>query len=156
MCKEKDQDKKKRLIEECKRIRNELTNATRTSKKAYYDQYFSNNINNLKNMWRGIKEIINIKYKNHSSPLCVQNDKGKLVDSPQDIANAFIKYYSSIADDILSKRKYPGSKKFFEYLKTPNINSLSLYECDHIEVEAVIASFNVNKKQVQIVYRHPF
>ena len=97
MCKEKDENKKKSLLEECKRIRNELTNATRTSKKAYYDAYFSRNTNNLRNIWKGIKEIINIKSKNLSSPLCVQNDKGKLVDSPQDIAYSFNKYYSSIA-----------------------------------------------------------
>ena len=94
MCKAKDPYKKKQLLEECKRMRNEITEATRASKKAYYDAYFTNNTNNLKNIWKGIKEIINIKSKNLSSPLCVQNERGKLIDSPQDIANTFNKYYS--------------------------------------------------------------
>ena len=93
-----------------------------------------------------IKEIINIKSKNLSSPTCVQNDKGKLLDSPQDIANTFNKYYSSIAGNILSKRKYNGKNKFTDYLKNPTHDSISLHECDPVEVEAVIASFQSNKK----------
>ena len=148
LCKEKNENKKNFLLQECKQIRNELTNATRTSKKAYYDNYFSKNTNCLKKIWKGIKEIINIKAKNISSPMCVQNDKGKMVDSPQDIADTFNKYYSNIAGNILSKRKYSGSTKFSDYLTNPTSNSFSLHECDPAEVEAVILLFNTDKKTI--------
>ena len=146
MCKEKDEVKKQCLQEELKRIRNQLTHTTRTAKKAHYDAYFTKNVNNLKNIWNGIKEIISIKSKNTSTPLCIQNNKGQLVNSPLDIANTFNKHYSGIADNILSNRKYKGPKKFTEFLTNPVSNSLLLQDCDPVEVEAVILSFNLNKK----------
>ena len=36
-----------------------------------YQNYFNENNTNLKRVWQGIKEIINIKAKNNSSPVCV-------------------------------------------------------------------------------------
>ena len=44
-------------------IKNEITSLTRKSKKQYYKYYFNTNDKNLKKIWNGIKEIINIKQK---------------------------------------------------------------------------------------------
>ena len=53
-------------------LKNEITNLTRTGKKAYYQKYFSENKGNLQKIWKGIKEIINIKSKNFDYPTCLQ------------------------------------------------------------------------------------
>ena len=103
---------------EYKRIKNELTNLTRQSKKDYYNQYFSSNSKNLQKIWKGIKEIINIKTKNFNSPTCII-DNNKTLTNPKEIADSFNKYYSSVAKDILSERKYHGNKHFNDYLKDP-------------------------------------
>ena len=54
-----------------KNITNEITNLTRQSKKDYYKQYFTENTENLQKIWKGIKEIINIKSKNYTQPTCI-------------------------------------------------------------------------------------
>ena len=47
------------------------THLTRSGKKAYYQKYFAENKNNLQKIWKGIKEIINIKSKNFDYPTCL-------------------------------------------------------------------------------------
>ena len=72
-------------------MKNEITALTRRSKKEYYNNYFSTNKNNLQKIWKGIKEIINIKSKSFSQPTCIVEDKNTL-SKPKDIANAFNNY----------------------------------------------------------------
>ena len=37
----------------------------------FYQNYFNENNTNLRKVWQGIKEIINIKAKNNATPVCV-------------------------------------------------------------------------------------
>ena len=80
------------------------------------------NSNNLRKIWKGIKEIINIKSKNYDIPTCIQVGNNIITDSFK-ICNSFNEYFTSIADIILKNRKYEGNKIFYEYLKTPLSNS---------------------------------
>ena len=117
---------------------------TRQSKKCYFNKYFTENEKNLKNIWQGINEIINIKNKNFCSPTCIiENDQ--TITDPREISNTFNRYYAKVAEDILKERKYEGSKSFRDYLKDPAFNSFAIYECDPTEVENIINSFNPNK-----------
>ena len=50
-----------------KTLKNEVTNRTKQSKKDYYNQYFTDNTKNLQKIWKGIKEVINIKAKNYTT-----------------------------------------------------------------------------------------
>ena len=101
----------------CNNMKNEITRLTRSNKKEYYDRYFTKHKNNLSKTWQGIKEIINIKSKSSDYPTCTIVD-GVTITDPTEIANNFNRFYTSIADDILEKRKYTGSKSFKDYLKT--------------------------------------
>ena len=56
-------------------------------KKAYYKKYFSEHKNNLQKVWKGIKEIINIKSKNFDHPTCIQEGDQNITD-PAKIANS--------------------------------------------------------------------
>ena len=140
----KNPDTKLRLTEEYKNQKNTLTNITRQSKKEYYNQYFTENASNLQKIWKGIKEIINIKSKNYTQPTCII-DNGKTLTEPKDIANSFNKYYASIAEDILKKRKYNGNKSFADYLQNPSEQTFALFDCTEIEIANIISIFNPKK-----------
>ena len=58
------------------------------------------NKNNLQKIWKGIKEIINIKSKNFDYPTCLQDGDDNNTD-PIAISNYFNDYFTSIADVIL-------------------------------------------------------
>ena len=47
-------------------FRNRITRETRKAKKEYCKNYFENNISNMKNTWKGIKNILSLGNKNHS------------------------------------------------------------------------------------------
>ena len=99
----KNQTLKEQLHNEYKLIKNEVTSLTRQGKKEYYNRYFTENKANLKKIWSGIKEIINIKNKTLNHPTCIKDDKKTLYE-PTEIASAFNNYFSNIADDILKNR----------------------------------------------------
>ena len=46
-------------------ILNRILNLCRQSKKNYYQLYFTENAKNLQQMWKGIKNIININNKSN-------------------------------------------------------------------------------------------
>ena len=139
-----DLNKKNRLLNEFKTMKNEITLLTRNSKKRYYEKYFSKNKENLRKTWQGIKEVINIKSKNFNTISCI-SDKNISVTDPKAIANCFNKFYVSIADDILKKRKYTGKKAYKDFLKNPLNNTFVLTECDPREVALLLKCLNPRK-----------
>ena len=140
----KNQSRKLKLHDQFKAIKNEITHLIRISKKAYYKKYFTDNKNNLQKMWKGINELINIKSKNFDSPSCIQVNKATITD-PIEISNYFNEYFTSIADEILNKRKYTGTKSHKDYLLTPLLENFNFEECEAREIELVIQSLNENK-----------
>ena len=114
------------LFDEYKRLKNQILALTRESKKDFYKNYFTKNSNNLKMVWQGIKQVINIKSKHFDQPSClIRNDKQIITDQTE-IANEFNNYFTSAADEILKKRKYHGNKSFRDYLLSPLANSFVL------------------------------
>ena len=47
-----------------KLFRNRVNRENSKAKKAYYKKYFEDNLNNIKNTWKGIKNILNLNKKN--------------------------------------------------------------------------------------------
>ena len=133
------------LRHEFKMLKNELQTETRQSKKAYYNKYFTENKDNLQKIWKGIKEVINIKTKNFSHPTCIIDENKSTITDPQQIANSFNKYYTSIASDILKKRKFNGTRTHSEYLKNQLTESFAFYECNAAEIELLISQLNHRK-----------
>ena len=74
-----------------------LQHLTKNSKKQYYETFFSANKNNLSKIWKGIKEIVNIKSKNVDQPTCLI-ENNKTITNPNEIANSFNQYFTSIAN----------------------------------------------------------
>ena len=79
--------------------------------------------------------VINIKSKNYTQPTCIIDEHRKTATDPGEIATSFNKYYTSIAGDILKKRKYNGNKNHMDYLQDSLRESFALYRCDPDEIE---------------------
>ena len=140
----KDVVRKSALKAEFNNLKNEVLTLTRQSKERYYNKYFTENTKNLKKIWQGINELINVKNKNFCSPTCIIENQ-KTITDPKEISNSFNKYYASVAENILNERKYNGTKLYSDYLKNPAENNFAIYECDPTEVENIINSLNPSK-----------
>ena len=68
----------------------------------HYQQFFTENANNMKNTWKGIKSIIHIRSNTKSVPTSVIVNNNVSAD-PTEIANSFNNYFSSIASKLQGK-----------------------------------------------------
>ena len=98
---------------------------TRNGKKEYYQKYFSENKDNLQKVWKGIKELVNIKSKNYDVPTCLQLDD-EHITNPTKVSNTFNKYFTSVAVEILKKRKYNSPKSYKDYLSNKLVGGIIL------------------------------
>ena len=69
----------------------------------------------------------------------------ELFTNPKKIAESFNKYYTSVANDILNKRKYVGTDHHTDFLKNLLETTFAVYECDQSEIENIISSLNPKK-----------
>ena len=95
----KSTTKKNEVHQQCKYYRSLLSTFMKKSKQNYYEQFFKNNLNNLKNIWKGIRSLIAIKHS-PASNIHMLTYKGATVSDPLHIANFFNNYFSSIAKKI--------------------------------------------------------
>ena len=130
----KNDVRKAELFEQFKILKNETAHLTRSGKKACYQKYFAENKNNLRKIWKGIKEIINIKSKNFDYPTCLLVGDINITD-PTAITNSFNYYFTSIADDILKKRKYNGTNSHRNFLANRLVENFVFEECNENEVK---------------------
>ena len=90
-------------------LKNKTNSLIYHSKKNYYTKYFNQYSNNIKKIWIGIKNVINIKSKDHNSPNCIEVNNELITDN-KDICNNFNKYFTTVADKILKNNKPQSSK----------------------------------------------
>ena len=89
----KDSPRKSSLHTEYKNLRNHIVELTKQSKLSYYNTYFTANNSNLRKVWTGINDIINIKNKSHNIPTCITDDNGNIITDPLKISNMFCFHY---------------------------------------------------------------
>ena len=78
--KEKDMNKKAEIKSKYKTLRNKITAKIRVDKKKHFEDFFDKNSDNLRNTWRGIKSIINIRSaKSNPNSLLINK---KLITDP--------------------------------------------------------------------------
>ena len=98
----KDIERKQTLYTHFKLYRNMLVTLIRKSKQNHFNKYFTDNVKNLRETWKGINNIIQIKNNNESLPSCIF-ENGSSITDPSEIANAFNSYFSSIGETLQSK-----------------------------------------------------
>ena len=90
------------------------------SKRPYFTNYFQNNLNDLKSTWKCIKNLISLKELSKVAPSNIF-DNGWRLTEPQEIANAFNKYFVNVDTDIQSSSRY-SKNNFHDFLTSVNIN----------------------------------
>ena len=70
-------------------------------------------------------------------------DNGRSLTEPQEIANAFNKYFVNVATDIPSSVWY-SKNNFHDFLHPININSFFLNPTDETEFKNIILSLNLS------------
>ena len=126
--------------------RNQLVEIINLSKKSFYQNYFTENNKNLRKIWLGIKEIVNIKTKSHDLPSCLSVNNSSITDLLI-ISNQFNMYFSNIADNILKERKFHGNKSFSDFLSDPlpiNITD-DFLPTNEKEITDIISQLKTNK-----------
>ena len=139
----KDLENKQLLYNRFKVYRNMLVTLIRKSKQNHFDKYFADNVNNLRETWKGIKNIIQIKNNTGSLPTTIF-DKGYTITDPSQIADTFNSYFSSIGGTLQSKI-HSSHLHFTRYLKNPNIHSIFISTTDANEVSNLISNLRNGK-----------
>ena len=95
-----------------------LISLMRKSKEIHFKNFFVINTKNLREVWKGIKSIIQTKNRGESIPTCVL-DNGSSITDPTLIADKFNFYFTSIVNDIKLKI-HSSHTNLYKYLKQPN------------------------------------
>ena len=88
--------------------RNKLNHLMKISKRKYYDNYFFENINDSKKIWKGVKQIDIFKPQTSSKQIILPLEECEMTDSVE-VANVFNFYFSSIGNDVA--RTIPSVRK---------------------------------------------
>ena len=129
-----------------KQYRNLLSTLLKKSKQFYFTRFFQENIKGLKNMWKGIKEIISSNNSNYIFPTAIAVNN-ETITNPSDIASTFNNYFVKVAIDIQFSIRF-SKKKYFDHLPALNIESFFITPMDSTEVSNIISPLNQNKSDV--------
>ena len=141
--KSKDPQTKEHHHLKYKTYRNMLSTLMKKSKMNYYNHYFKNNWDNIKNTWKGIKSILNINNTHSNIPkILVSSDT--ISAEPIDIANILNNFFTSIAAKTKESIKY-SHKHFSNFLKNRSGDSVFLSPTSKYEIINIISSLDSNK-----------
>ena len=126
-----------------KTLRNQILSIIRSDKKQWYKEFFSQNSDNLRKTWRGIKTIINIKNKESLSASLLIDDE--VSSDPKAVANEFNSYFSTVAEK-LQKSIQVRDQNFHEYLPPETESSIYIQPSSGNEVIETINNYIINKK----------
>ena len=141
--KTKNQVLKEQFHEKYKKLRNDIRELTRKSQKEYLQEYFSKNIKNIKNTWKGIKSVIKINTSNRSQPSSLLVNK-KLVSEPPLVAETFNEYFTTIAEKLQNKIKHVP-KHFSSFLQNSNPHNFFIMPTNVTQVINRINDLNSSK-----------
>ena len=128
-----------------KLYRNKLNHLLRVSKRNYYSNYFDTKGGNSRQIWKGIKSLINIKSKSYQVPEVI-NDNGCELTDAKSIANAFNGFFSNVGCNLANKIPTIMDKSPIEYLIPPTSHdSFFLSPVTAGEIEEEIANLNCSK-----------
>ena len=110
MIKQKDAILKNQKQMLYKRYRNKIVDLLKITKEAYYKNCFQENRKNSRALWSGINEIIYSKKSSKTIPPSSISVEGKTISDPQNIAENFNNFFTSIGKNI-QKKIFPTKKQ---------------------------------------------
>ena len=139
----KDSQVKEMYHNEYKDYKNMLSTILKQSETNYYNHYFETNWNSIKNTWKGLKSLLNIKNISPEIPKTLTLD-GSTISNPMEISNIFNNYFSSIVTKTKLNISF-SHKHFSDFLKNRSNISFFVSPTDKTEIEDVISSLDSNK-----------
>ena len=139
----KDPQVKERYHKEYKDYRNMFFTILKQNKTNYYNHYFETNWNSIKDTWKGIESILNIKNISADIPKSLTVD-GTTISNPMAISKIFDHYFSSVANKMKLNILF-SHKHFSDFLKNRSDISFFVSPTDKTEIENVISSLDSNK-----------
>jgi hypothetical protein len=124
--------------------RNKINHLTRVSKKQYYNNYFIKNTSNGQQLWKGIKQIINVNNKCNPAPNKIIENGSRELSDPGDIAKAFCNYFANIGNELESSIP-TVSKSPLDYIDKSFSDSFFIFPTYTSEIEKEISNLNSNK-----------
>ena len=89
------------LISLYKNFSNRVSISLNESKACYFYDYFQKNSSNMKQIWTGIKSIIDVRKSSNIDLICKLTDSnGNSKTDPVVIANIFTKFFVNVSRDI--------------------------------------------------------
>ena len=127
-----------------KKFRNRVANELKKSRINYFQNYFTENSQNMKKLWSGIKSIISNKSSVSSRINKIKTKSGNLTSDPAEISNEFNQFFVNVANNITETiPKTPKSP--IDYLINRNSSSFFLSPVTPIEVNEVILHLDPSK-----------
>ena len=96
--------------------RNEVNREIKRSKKIYYIQHFEENSNNIKKIWSGIREIVNIK-TTISPKVARLKVNGKIIANPKEISSDLNDFFVNIGPNTESNIPRAGNINPVKFMK---------------------------------------
>ena len=120
-----------------------LSTILKQSKTNYYNHYFETNWSSIKNTWKGLKSILNLK--NISAEISkTPTVDGTTISNPMEISNIFNNYFSSITTKTKLNISF-SHRHFSGFFKNRSNISFLVSPTDKTEIENVISSLDSNK-----------
>ena len=120
-----------------------MNHLTKLSNRSYYNNFFSNHVNNGKRIWQGIKQIVQINPQVNQSICKIVLENFEITD-PKAKADAFDNYFANIGGNLASS--IPGaSKTANEFMPPPMCDSLFLCPVTAGEIQFEIAKLQTGK-----------
>lgn len=124
------------------------------SKRFYFEEYFKNNLKNMRKTWEGINNLINRKKKSRKLVTKMRCPiKNEIATSPTEISNIFNKHFSYIGEKLAAK--LPNSSKYFSYYLNTN-NSFFFKPVTSSEVESEINSMPLWQNKRSLLLSHAY
>ena len=93
-----------------KKFRNRVSVSLNESKASYFYDYFQKNSNNMKQLWSGIKSVIDVRRSSNINVISkLKDSSGNTTSDPLVIANIFNKFFVNVSHDIT--KNIPRSNK---------------------------------------------
>ena len=82
------------------KLRNKLNHLITLSKRKYYEGYFRCNKSNIKNIWKGIKQLVALKPQAYTTPTKIVTSSNTVLTKASDIANAVNHYFVNVGQSL--------------------------------------------------------
>ena len=98
------------LVSLYKKFRNRVSVSLNESKVSYFYDYFQKNSNNMKQLWSGIKSVIDVRRSSNINVISkLKDSNGNITSDPAVIANIFNRFFVNVSHDIT--KNIPRPKK---------------------------------------------